>query len=107
MSLKEAKLQVAIAKENVIKTEVVCSWCSDYPCIYIVITIIICTCYLQLKCLEENVHNEKRKVVHSTVSPFPMEEISSYKDRSEFEEVHKGMVKFEGIIPKGMLWLII
>ena len=72
--MKEAKLKVVTTKENVIENKVLCSWWVDYPRYYIVLTIIIFTCYVQLKCLKQKVHNEKEKVVPSILSLFPIDE---------------------------------
>ena len=103
--VKEAKHKVAATKEKVIETKVLCSLYMDYPCCcYIVFIIISCACYLQVKCLEKKLRSEKAKVVHSSVSPFPMEEHEALlsKIRIEVDEAHTDMLGLKGITQKGM-----
>ncbi|KAK8470092.1 hypothetical protein PHAVU_004G063200 [Phaseolus vulgaris] len=77
--VKEAKHKVAATKEKVIETKV--------------------------KCLEKKLRSEKAKVVHSTVSPFPMEEHEALlsKIRIEVDEAHTDMLGLKGITQKAKL----
>ncbi|KAL9323745.1 hypothetical protein ACSQ67_008602 [Phaseolus vulgaris] len=59
----------------------------------------------KVKCLEKKLRSEKAKVVHSTVSPFPMEEHEALlsKIRIEVDEAHTDMLGLKGITQKAKL----
>ncbi|KAL9325495.1 hypothetical protein ACSQ67_006140 [Phaseolus vulgaris] len=59
----------------------------------------------KVKCLEKKLRSEKAKVVHSSVSPFPMEEHEALlsKIRIEVDEAHTDMLGLKGITQKEKL----
>ncbi|XP_068463275.1 uncharacterized protein [Phaseolus vulgaris] len=59
----------------------------------------------KVKCLEKKLRSEKAKVVHSSVSPFPMEEHEALlsKIRIEVDEAHTDMLGLKGITQKAKL----